>query len=173
MVERRDDGRSHDDAGHGSDAAFSAHRLSRGSAERWSRPGSGQTVGVRLRLVTAATLMAVLVSCSDGTERSTTAFCTRLVDSVALLEGPLSTPEDLAALLHRYRELERVAPLSIQAAWTKVTELVEAAASVDRDDSDAVAALAEQAFAADLAARQVASWVAERCGITMPRTPGS
>jgi hypothetical protein len=147
-----------------------------GSAERWSSAGSGQTVTVRFRLVTAVTLTVTLassVSCGDGTERSTAAFCSRLQDSVALLEGPLSTPEDLAALLHRYRELQRVAPLSIETAWTTVTELVESAAAVDRNDTDAVAALGEQAFASDLAARQVASWVAERCGMTMPRTPGS
>lgn len=133
---------------------------------------SGQTVGVRRRRVTLIAVTLLAVSCGDGSDRSTGAFCDRLTTSVELLEGPLSTPEDLAALLLRYRELERVAPLSIEASWSRVTDLVEAAASVDRDDEEALEALAEQAFAADLAAREVATWAAERCGITLPRVPG-
>ena len=110
-------------------------------------------------------------ACGDSTERSTGAFCTRLQDNVALLEGPLSTPEDLAALVTRYRELERVAPLSVEEAWATVTDLIEASAAVDRDDPEAVSALAEQAYATDQAAREVATWVAERCGFALPRVP--
>jgi hypothetical protein len=129
-------------------------------------------VAVRLRLLFATMLVALAVGCGDETTRSTAAFCALLGSNVELLEGPLSTPEDLAALLTRYRELERVAPLSIEETWSVITELVEAAAAVDRQDADAVAALSEQAFAADLAAREVAAWALERCGIPMPRAPG-
>lgn len=112
------------------------------------------------------------LACTDESTRSTAAFCALLGDNLELLEGPLSTPEDLAALLTRYRELERVAPLSIEGSWSVIAELVESAAAVDRQDADAVAGLAEQAFAADLAAREVAAWATQRCGLTVPRAPG-
>lgn len=123
---------------------------------------------------TAAVLAAgaAVVACGDESARSTTAFCSRLQTSVELLEGPLSTPEELAALVARYRDLERLAPLSIEGPWTQVTELVEAAAAVERDDADAVASLARQAYAADLASREIADWVAQRCGFSLPRIPG-
>ena len=148
------------------------------SAERRNRCCARQTDGVvRFRSIIAwtATVLAAgaaVPACGDEPLRSTTAFCSRLQVSLELLEGPLSTPEELAALLARYRELERVAPLSIEASWTQVTELVEAAAAVDREDADAVAALARQAYATDLAASEVADWATERCGITLPRMPG-
>lgn len=120
----------------------------------------------------AMSIAIAATACSGEPERSTTAFCSRLQANVELLEGPLSTPEELAALVTRYQELERVAPLSIEASWTLITELVEATAAVERGDTNAVAALAQQAYGTDLAARDVADWVAERCAITMPRLPG-
>jgi hypothetical protein len=126
---------------------------------------------VRFRLVTVAVVSVMSLACTSESTRSTTAFCAALGDNIELLEGPLSTPGDLAALLTRYRELARVAPLSVEDSWTVITDLVEAAAAVDRQDADAVARLAEQAFAADLAAREVAAWAAERCGVTVPRAP--
>ena len=132
---------------------------------------TGQTGTVHVRLAFALVVGLTVVGCGDDGGRSTAAFCTRLQDTVELLEGPLSTPAELAALVHRYQELERVAPLSIESAWATVTALVEASAAVDREDTDAVAALAEQAYGADLAAREVATWVSERCGFTLPRTP--
>jgi len=126
---------------------------------------------VRRRVALLVLLALGGAACGESTERSTGTFCTRLQDNVALLEGPLSTPEDLAALVTRYRELERVAPLSVEAAWATVTDLIEASAAVDRDDPDAVRTLADQAYATDQAAREVATWVAERCGFTLPRVP--
>lgn len=126
---------------------------------------------VRLRYLTIAVVSVMGLACTSESTRSTSAFCALLGDNVELLEGPLSTPEDLAALLTRYRAMERVAPLSIENSWSVITELVESAAAVDRQDPQAMADLAEQAFAADLAAREVASWATERCGITVPRTP--
>lgn len=130
----------------------------------------GQTDGVRIRLVPAIAVALTLTACGQGDGRSTASFCSRLQASVELLEGPLSTPAELAALVTRYRELQRVAPLSIEASWTAVTELMESAASVDRTDADAVDSLARQAYATDLAAREVATWVQERCGFVLPRT---
>jgi hypothetical protein len=124
------------------------------------------STAIAMSIVTAAT------ACAGEPERSTAAFCSRLQVNVELLEGPLSTPEELAALVDRYRELERVAPLSIEASWTLITELVETAAEVPRGDPDAVAALARQAYGTDLAARDVADWVSERCGFELPRLPG-
>lgn len=112
-------------------------------------------------------ISVAITGCSSEPQRSTTGFCELLADYGAFLEGPLSTPAELASLLGRYRELASRAPLAIEEDWTLVVTLVDTAASVDRDDPLALADLVDLAFATDLAARRLDEWTQSRCGLVL------
>lgn len=112
--------------------------------------------------------LAAVSGCSNEPTRSTGAFCERLREEAALLEGPLDAPADVPVLVERYRALGQLAPLSIEEEWQQVTELVEAAATVDPGDAEAMRRLDEQAYATEQAARAVADWARERCQVELP-----
>lgn len=134
-------------------------------------PPSGQTEPMRAgsgSVMFAAFMAGVTVfasACSSEPERSTTRFCELLAVESPYLEGPLSTPGELAALLGRYRDLAARAPLAIEEDWTAVLELVETAAAVDREDPEALADLVDQAYETDLATRRLDEWTRSRCGL--------
>lgn len=118
--------------------------------------------------ISSLTLVVAGAACSSDPGRSTAAFCERLRAEAPMLEGPLTTPDDVSAMVARYRSLADVAPLSIEAEWQQVTELVEAAAAVDTDDPEAMRALNDRAYATEQAARTVSAWASERCQMDLP-----
>jgi hypothetical protein len=69
--------------------------------------------------------------CSRGTHRGVAAFCQKLGKDHTLLELPLTTPEEITAMVARYRELDKLAPEEIRDQWHAVTELIAKVASSD------------------------------------------
>lgn len=120
----------------------------------------------------AAVVAALLSACGSGPERGTAEFCDQLRVQAAFLEGPLTTGADVDALVARYRELERFAPLAIEPSWDQLVVLVETAATVDPDDVDSVQRAVDAAYASELAASEVVEWAQRNCDLQLPGVGG-
>jgi hypothetical protein len=95
-------------------------------------PGSAcQTVRVKpLRLLVVGALVFG-AGCNRGPQRGVAAFCEKLGKDRTLLELPVTTPEEITAMVARYRELDKLAPEEIRDQWHAVTELIAKTATSD------------------------------------------
>jgi hypothetical protein len=59
------------------------------------------------------------------------AFCEKLGKDHTLLELPMTTPEDITAMVARYRAVDKLAPEEIRDQWHAVTELIAKVAASD------------------------------------------
>jgi hypothetical protein len=84
-----------------------------------------QTVSVK-PLGRLAVLGALLLatSCTRSPQRGVASFCEKLGKDKALLELPMTTPEEVTAMVARYRDLDKLAPEEIRDDWHAVTELI-------------------------------------------------
>ncbi len=69
--------------------------------------------------------------CSRGPQRGVAAFCEKLGKDRTLLELPMTTPEDITAMVARYRAVDKLAPEEIRDQWHAVTELIAKVAASD------------------------------------------
>ena len=131
-----------------------------------------------LRALLAASVLGVLglvstlvTSCSDP-DRSATNFCSVLAKELPALDAPLADPSDVNDVVKRYRKLDEITPLAIEAEWSTLTDLMELAADVDVADPASRQAVADAAYKAERPARDVAIWVETTCGLAMPDVIG-
>lgn len=91
-----------------------------------------QTGRVKLlgRLVVIGALV-LAAGCSRTPQRGVAAFCEKLGKDHTLLELPLTTPEDITAMVARYRAVDKLAPEEIRDQWHAVTELIAKVAASD------------------------------------------
>jgi hypothetical protein len=91
-----------------------------------------QTVSVK-PLGRLAVLGALLLttSCTRSPQRGVASFCEKLGKDKTLLELPMSTPEEVTAMVARYRALDKLAPEEISDDWHAVTELIAKVAESD------------------------------------------
>jgi hypothetical protein len=78
---------------------------------------------------------------------------------------PLATKADVGIMVKRYKRLLAHAPLTIQADFTTLTNLMVQAAAVNTNDAKKVQALADASYAANQAALTVRDWVKSTCAI--------
>lgn len=116
--------------------------------------------------------VVTLTACGGGPSRSTSSFCTELDRQLPRLDGPLTSQEDLDALVRRYEDLGDVAPLAVEQDWDRLTDLVRAAATAAIDDPEAVQDVADQTYATERAYVRITEWVNANCGLTMPAAGG-
>lgn len=117
-------------------------------------------------------LLAPLVSSCSDPDRSAENFCGQLAKELPALDAPLAEPDDVGDVVKRYRRLDAITPLAIEAEWRTLTELMELAADVDVADPASRQAVADAAYKAERPARDVAIWVETTCGLTMPDVIG-
>ena len=123
-------------------------------------------------VVAVVVLLAIaLGGCSDP-DRSASRFCGELAVDLPLLGGPFTDGGDVDDLVGRYERLDRITPLAIDEEWHALTELVRLASEVDVDDPDSRQRLADTAYKAERAARDVAIWIETTCGLAMPDVVG-
>jgi hypothetical protein len=128
-------------------------------------------------LVTSGSLGVILMlaplvtSCGDP-DRSAGNFCTELAKELPALDAPLAEPDDVNDVVARYRRLDAITPLAIEAEWSILTDLMELAADVDVADPVARQEVADAAYRAERPARDVAIWVETTCGLAMPDVIG-
>ena len=119
------------------------------------------------RLVVLALVLAGLAACSRETRADGAAFCDAVRTEQATLTGGVSSPEQAAAMVDRYRELEELAPVAVRDEWGRVTDLLETAATTAAGDAEAVAALAEEALTAAQDVDTVTTWLRTTCGVDL------
>jgi len=131
-----------------------------------------------LRALAAASVLGTLLlvstlvtSCSDP-DRSATHFCSVLAKELPALDAPLADPSDVNDVVKRYRKLDAITPLAIEAEWSTLTDLMELAADVDVADPASRQEVADAAYKAERPARDVAMWVETTCGLAMPDVIG-
>jgi hypothetical protein len=119
------------------------------------------------RVAAVALLAAGLAGCNREARADGTKFCESLRTEQITLTAGVSTPEQAAALVQRYRELQLLAPAAIRDEWTVVADLLEAAATAPTDDPTATQRLTEQALAAQQDVDTVTQWVRTVCGVDL------
>jgi hypothetical protein len=114
--------------------------------------------------------LAGAAACGGGTVPSGTAFCGRISDRLSLLRGLTIDPADPASarsVLTAYEDVGKVSPAPVRDAWTKLTKLVETAATSDLKTPEAGGKFAEQALAAQPDITTIKTYVKATCGIDL------
>jgi hypothetical protein len=96
-------------------------------------PGSACQTG-RMKPLGRLFVVGALVlagGCSRGPQRGVAAFCEKLGKDRTLLELPVTTPEEITAMVARYRAVDQLAPEEIRDQWHAVTELIAKVATSD------------------------------------------
>ncbi len=109
-------------------------------------------------------------ACRGGTVPSGAAFCGRVDKQMSVLKGlnlVSSDPETTKQVLAAFQDVGTVAPAPVRDAWTKVTKLVELAATTDLKTPDAAGKLAEQALAAQPDVTTIKTYVKDTCGFEL------
>jgi hypothetical protein len=96
-------------------------------------PGSACQTG-RVKPLGRLVVIGALVlagGCGRTPQRGVAAFCEKLGRDKTLLELPMTTPEDITAMVDRYRAVDKLAPEEIRDQWHAVTELIAKVAASD------------------------------------------
>lgn len=121
-----------------------------------------------LLAVLAVPLLALPIAACGGPEAPTgQAFCDAVSSKLEQLKGPVTDPVAAAKAVAAYQDVAKVAPAPVRDAWTTVTELVEAAATLDLASKDAQAKFAERALRAAGAVKTITDYTQTTCGVTL------
>ena len=112
-------------------------------------------------------VLAVAIASCGGDERSSNAFCRQLADELPELGQPMDTGGDVVAQVARYKRLLKVAPLSIETDFQVLTDLLDAAARMNPNNTDDVQDIADRAYAANMSAQVVSAWVKDTCAVDL------
>jgi hypothetical protein len=115
----------------------------------------------------AVVLAAGLMGCNRGGRADGAQFCDALRTEQIVLTGGVTTPAQAASLVSRYRELQRMAPAAVRDEWTRVADLLEAAATTPAGDAVAVQRLTERALATQQDVDVVTEWARKTCGVDL------
>ena len=112
-------------------------------------------------------VLAVAIASCGGDERSSNAFCRQLADELPEIGQPMDTGGDVVAQVARYKRLLKVAPLSIETDFRVLTDLLDAAARMNPNNTDDVQDIADRAYAANMSAQVVSAWVKDTCAVDL------
>ena len=97
--------------------------------------------------------------------RTTTNFCRQLaLEMPAIAEQP-ATPAMITSTVERYKRLQELAPLQVEADWNALTLLMEKASKIDAADSTSVQEVVDLSYATEKSATAAAAWVLATCGV--------
>jgi hypothetical protein len=124
------------------------------------------------RTVLAAPLLAVLLAgalaaCGRPEAPTGQAFCDAVTAKLDQLKGPVTDPATAAKAVQAYQDVAKVAPAPVRDAWNTVTDLVEAASSLDLASKDAQAKFAERALRAAGDVKTITDYTQTTCGVTL------
>ncbi len=105
-----------------------------------------------------------LLGCASP-ERTATNFCRQLaLEMPGIAEQP-ATPEMIKSTVERYKNLQKVAPLQVEADWDALTLLLEKASKIDAADPASVQEVVDLSYASEKNAAAASTWVLATCGV--------
>ena len=105
-----------------------------------------------------------LLGCASP-ERTATNFCRQLaLEMPGIAEQP-ATPEMIKSTVKRYKNLQKVAPLQVEADWDALTLLLEKASKIDAADPVSVQEVVDLSYASEKNAAAASTWVLATCGV--------
>ena len=105
-----------------------------------------------------------LLGCASP-ERTATNFCRQLaLEMPGIAEQP-ATPEMIKSTVKHYKNLQKVAPLQVEADWDALTLLMEKASKIKASDPASVQEVVELSYASEKNAAAAAAWVLATCGV--------
>ena len=119
------------------------------------RPGSA---------LLAASILIGLLGCASP-ERTATNFCRQLAREMPGIAEQPATPEMIKSTVERYKNLQKVAPLQVEADWDALTLLLEKASKIDAADPASVQEVVDLSYASEKNAAAASAWVLATCGV--------
>ena len=117
-----------------------------------------------LAALLAALSLIGLLGCASP-ERTATNFCRQLaLEMPGIAEQP-ATPEMIKSTVERYKNLQKVAPLQVEADWDVLTLLMEKASKIDASDPVSVQEVVDLSYASEKNAEAASTWVLATCGV--------
>ncbi len=105
-----------------------------------------------------------LLGCASP-ERTATNFCRQLaLEMPGIAEQP-ATPEMIKSTVKHYKNLQKVAPLQVEADWDALTLLMEKASKSKASDPASVQEVVDLSYASEKNAAAAAAWVLATCGV--------
>ena len=105
-----------------------------------------------------------LLGCA-APERTATNFCRQLaLEMPGIAEQP-ATPELIKSTVKRYKNLQKVAPLQVEADWDALTLLMEKASKIEASDPASVQEVVDLSYASEKSATAASAWVLATCGV--------
>ena len=105
-----------------------------------------------------------LLGCASP-ERTATNFCRQLaLEMPGIAEQP-ATPEMIKSTVERYKNLQKVAPLQVEADWDALTLLMEKASKIKASDPASVQEVVDLSYASEKNAAAASTWVLATCGV--------
>jgi hypothetical protein len=109
----------------------------------------------------------LVAACSDAGGDRAGRFCAAVREDQAVITTAVQDAAQVGDVVDRFRALERTAPLAIEQAWSRLTELVELAADLDPADLQARTRLVAAAYESEGDVQQVVTWVRGTCGVDL------
>ena len=105
-----------------------------------------------------------LLGCA-APERTATNFCRQLaLEMPGIAEQP-ATPELIKSTVKRYKNLQKVAPLQVEADWDALTLLMEKASKIEASDPASVQEVVDLSYASEKSATAASAWVLATGGV--------
>jgi hypothetical protein len=126
-----------------------------GRVSQHLRPGS---------VLLGALILIGLLGCASP-ERTATNFCRQLaLEMPGIAEQP-ATPELIKSTVEHYKNLQKVAPLQVEADWDALTLLMEKASKIEASDPASVQEVVDLSYASEKSAAAASAWVLATCGV--------
>ena len=126
-----------------------------GRVSQHLRPGS---------VLLGALILIGLLGCASP-ERTATNFCRQLaLEMPGIAEQP-ATPEMIKSTVEHYKNLQKVAPLQVEADWDALTLLMEKASQIKASDPASVQEVVDLSYASEKSAAAASAWVLATCGV--------
>ena len=114
-------------------------------------------------LLSALSLIGLL-GCA-APERTATNFCRQLaLEMPGIAEQP-ATPELIKSTVKHFKNLQKVAPLQVEADWDALTLLMEKASKIEASDPASVQEVVDLSYASEKSATAASAWVLATCGV--------
>jgi hypothetical protein len=111
-----------------------------------------------------AFILIGLLGCASP-ERTATNFCRQLaLEMPGIAEQP-ATPEMIKSTVKHYKNLQKVAPLQVEADWDALTLLMEKASKIKASDPASVQEVVDLSYASEKNAVAASTWVLATCGV--------